>query len=202
MSSNIFKVTDFLPRSHREKKLNQHSRVIWFTGLSGSGKTTLARALEKALADNGHLVYVLDGDNIRYGLNKDLGFDEPDRIENIRRIAEVSKLFADAGVITMNCFVSPTRTMRAMAESIIGKKDFIEVYVECPLEVFENRDVKGLYAKARRGEIADFTGITSPYEEPIQADIVIHTATTELDVCVVQLLQHLEPKLRNHNIDI
>ncbi len=195
MSTNIFRVDDLLPRNEREKKLKQRSRVIWLTGLSGSGKTTLAKALEKSLTEQGHMVYVLDGDNIRHGLNKGLGFSEADRMENIRRIAEVSKLLVDAGIITINCFVSPTDAMRTLAKSIIGDNDFIEVYVDCPIEVCEERDVKGLYAKARRGEIPDFTGITSPYEPPSNPDIKLDTSNNGIEICLNQFISMLKPRI-------
>jgi adenylylsulfate kinase len=193
MSEHLFPVDNFLPRSYRENKLRQKARVLWFTGLSGSGKTTLARRLEKELSREGYLIYVLDGDNIRLGLNKNLGFSDEARRENIRRIAEVSKLFADAGIITINCFVSPTKELRDMARQIIGDDDFIEIYVECPLEICEQRDVKGLYAKARRGEIPDFTGISAPYEAPTDAAITIHTAHNTEEVCIAELLRFVRP---------
>lgn len=155
-----------LQRADREALLGQKAKVIWLTGLSGSGKTTLAIALERALHDSGQLCYVLDGDNVRTGINSNLGFSEDDRKENIRRIAEVAKLFADAGVLVICCFVSPTQEIRAQAKKIIGENDFLEVYVNASLESCEQRDVKGLYAKARKGELKDFTGIHQPFEAP------------------------------------
>lgn len=195
MSTNLFKVDTFMPRGDREQKLKQRGRVIWMTGLSGSGKTTLAHALERALFNSGHMVYVLDGDNIRHGLNKGLGFSEQDRLENIRRIAEVSKLMVDAGLITINCFVSPTEALRTLARTIIGAEDFLEVHVHCPLDVCEARDVKGLYAKARRGEIPDFTGISSPYEAPQSAFITVDTSKNDIAFCLKQLLNAIEPRI-------
>lgn len=191
--NNIFKVDDFKPRSARENILRQKARVIWFTGLSGSGKTTLAKVLENDLMNRGHLCYVLDGDNIRHGLNNNLGFSEEDRMENIRRIAEVSKLFVDAGIITINCFVSPTNELRALARNIIGSEDFIEVFVDCPLEVCEARDVKGLYAKARRGEIPDFTGISAPFERPERPFITLNTAIQSVSECHDQMINKILP---------
>lgn len=175
-AENIHPVFDqLLQRSDREVLLKQKAKVIWLTGLSGSGKTTLAIGLERELHNAGKLVYVLDGDNVRTGINNNLGFSETDRKENIRRIAEVAKLFADAGVITICCFVSPTNEIRAMAKSIIGEKDFLEVYINASLESCEKRDVKGLYAKARKGELKDFTGIHQPFEAPEHPWLTIAT---------------------------
>lgn len=175
-NTNIFpQFNSLLSREDKEKFLNQRSKVIWFTGLSGSGKSTIGMGLEKMLYDNGYLAQVLDGDIIRSGINNNLGFSEEDRLENIRRIAEVSKLFIFSGVITINCFISPTVQIRNMAKDIIGRKDFIEIYVNTPLEVCEQRDVKGLYKKARNGEIKDFTGITSPFEDPLTPDYIVTT---------------------------
>lgn len=164
--NNIFPTNLILNRSDKERLLKQKGIAIWFTGLSGSGKTTIAIALEKALHERGLLTQVLDGDNIRAGINNNLGFSESDRTENIRRISEVTKLFVNSGVITICCFVSPTEEIRKLAKSIIGEADFFEVFVNTPLEVCEKRDVKGLYAKARKGEIKDFTGISAPFESP------------------------------------
>ena len=162
--NNIFSVFDeLLQRSNKEKALNQFSKVIWMTGLSGSGKTSIALGLERKLHTNGYLTQILDGDNIRTGINKNLGFSDEDRTENIRRIAEVSKLFLNCGVITINCFVSPTIEIRKQAQQIIGENDFIEVFINAPLEVCEQRDPKGLYKKARNGEIKDFTGVSAPF---------------------------------------
>jgi adenylylsulfate kinase len=176
--------------------LNQKARVIWFTGLSGAGKTTLAKRLEEELFSRGYLVQILDGDNIRSGINNNLTFSDEDRMENIRRIAEVSKLFLNCGIIAINSFISPTREIRHLAMEIIGKEDFIEVYINAPLEVCEQRDVKGLYAKARRGEIKDFTGIGSPFEIPGGADIEIRTDLYSVEQCVEQLMEHILPKIK------
>ena len=172
--------------------LGQHAKVVWLTGLSGSGKTTLAIALERALYDEGKLVYVLDGDNVRSGINSNLGFSEEDRKENIRRIAEVAKLFADAGVITICCFVSPTIEIREQAKKIIGEKDFLEVYVNASLEACEKRDVKGLYAKARSGELKDFTGIHQPFEAPVKPWLEIKTDMQSLEESIEQLTEAVQ----------
>lgn len=173
---NIFSVFDeILDRSVKENLLNQKGIVVWMTGLSGSGKTTIAIALERLLNQKGFLTQILDGDNIRSGINNNLGFSDSDRTENIRRIAEISKLFLNCGIITINCFVSPTKEIRAQAKQIIGADDFIEVFINTPLEICEQRDVKGLYAKARKGEIKDFTGIDAPFEAPENSFIDIKT---------------------------
>jgi len=183
-------------RETKEKILGQKSRVIWFSGLSGAGKTTLARHLEEKLSSMDFLVQVLDGDNIRSGINNNLSFSEEDRKENIRRISEVSKLFLDCGIITINSFISPTREIRHMAMDIIGREDFIEVFVNAPIEVCEKRDVKGLYARARKGEIKDFTGISAPFEEPVSADIVIRTDQMTIEESIETLLEFILPKIR------
>ena len=163
--NNIHPIFDkLLTRNDKEKYLNQKAKVFWFTGLSGSGKSTIAQGLEKLLFDKGFFNQVLDGDNTRTGINKNLGFSLEDRQENIRRIAEISRLFLDAGIICVNSFVSPTHEIRNLAKQIIGKEDFIEIYVNTPLHICEKRDVKGLYAKARSGQIKGFTGIDSPFE--------------------------------------
>jgi len=184
-----------LPRSEKEQFLHQRSRVIWFTGLSGSGKSTLAERLEKELWSRKFFPVVLDGDNIRSGINANLGFGSEDRLENIRRIAEISKLFSHAGVISINCFVSPTREIRSLARNIIGAEDFLEIYVNCPLPICEQRDVKGLYAKARRGEIPDFTGITAPFEAPDQPFLELQTDRDDLDQSMEKLLEKLLPQI-------
>lgn len=168
-------------KKDREEFLRQKGVVLWFTGLSGSGKSTLAGEIEKKLFAGGHLSYVLDGDNIRFGLNKNLGFSPEDRAENIRRIGEVAKLFADAGVITLTAFISPYRADRYTARGLLKEGEFIEVYVKCLIEECENRDTKGLYKKARAGEIKDFTGISAPYEEPVSPELVVDTALLTLD---------------------
>jgi adenylylsulfate kinase len=186
--NNIFSVFDeILGREHKEKITNQNGKVLWMTGLSGSGKTTIAIALEQKLHESGFLTQILDGDNIRSGINNNLGFSEEDRTENIRRIAEVSKLFINCGVITINCFVSPTIAIRNQAKQIIGEDDFIEVFINTPLEVCEQRDPKGLYKKARKGEIKDFTGISAPFEAPDKPSINLETSKKSVEQCVDEL---------------
>lgn len=195
-TDNIFPVFDeLLQREHKERLLNQRSKVIWFTGLSGSGKTTLARELEKQLFQKGFLTQVLDGDNIRSGINNNLGFTDDDRMENIRRIAEVSKLLVNSGVITINSFISPTDKIRNLAIEIIGREDFIEIFLSTPLIVCEQRDVKGLYRKARLGLIKDFTGIDSPFESPSDPDIDIDTSNISIDECVNVVIDKILPKI-------
>ncbi len=193
---NIFPVFHkILKREAKEKKLNQRAKVIWFTGLSGSGKTTLAKHLEEELFARNFFIQVLDGDNIRSGINNNLSFSDTDRMENIRRIAEVSKLFLESGIITINGFISPTNQIRQLAIDIIGKDNFIEVFVNAPLEVCEKRDVKGLYAKARRGEIKMFTGISAPFESPQDPDIEICTDRMNIEDSVQKLLEFIIPKI-------
>lgn len=193
---NIHPVFDkLLKRSDRESLLGQKAKVIWLTGLSGSGKTTLAIGLERALHETGKLVYVLDGDNVRTGINNNLGFSEEDRKENIRRIAEVAKLFLDAGVITICCFVSPTREIRASAKNIVGEKDFLEVFVSASLEECEKRDVKGLYAKARKGELKDFTGIHQEFEAPENPWLTIATDKQTLTESITQLVEAVKQNI-------
>ena len=170
--------------------------MIWFTGLSGSGKSTIAIALERELHKRGLLCRILDGDNIRSGINNNLGFTEADRIENISRIAEVSKLFVDTGIITIAAFISPGNDIREMAANIIGKDDFLEVYVSTPIEECERRDVKGLYAKARRGEIKNFTGISAPFEAPAQPALVLDTSALSLEESVNKLLELILPRIQ------
>ena len=167
----------------REKLLNQKGCVIWFTGLSGSGKSTLANAVGQVLHQQQHHTYVLDGDNVRHGLNKNLGFSPADREENIRRIGEVAKLFADAGTIVLTAFISPYRTDRDQARALIVDGRFVEVFVDCPLEVCEERDTKGLYKKARAGEIKEFTGISAPYEPPLNPEVTVNTAALSIEEC-------------------
>jgi adenylylsulfate kinase len=178
----------------RERLLNQKGIVIWYTGLSGSGKSTLAHAVEEKLFENGHISYVLDGDNIRHGLNKNLGFSPEDREENIRRIGEVSKLFADAGVIAMTAFISPYRGDRDTARALVPEGRFVEIYVKVPLDVAESRDPKGLYKKARAGEIKEFTGIDAPYEEPLNAELVIDTSVHSLEDSTDIVINYLKDK--------
>jgi adenylylsulfate kinase len=190
---------EILSRKEKEEMLKQHSKVIWLTGLSGAGKTTLAKHLEIELFSRGYLIQILDGDNIRSGINNNLGFSDMDRFENIRRIAEVSKLFVNCGIITINCFISPTEDIRDMARMIIGKADFIEIFVNAPLTVCEERDVKGLYSRARRGEIKDFTGITAPFETPENIDLEIRTDLFSIDESVKQLLDLVLPRIEYTN---
>lgn len=193
---NIHPVFDqILGRSEKEVLLNQHSIALWFTGLSGSGKTTIARHVEIELAKKGFLTQVLDGDNIRTGINNNLIFSDEDRIENIRRIAEVTKLFVHCGIITLNCFISPTLEIREMAKSIITDEDFIEVFIDTPLELCEKRDVKGLYKKARAGEIKNFTGLDSPFESPIQPDLHIKTEGRSIKQCTMEVVEIILPRI-------
>jgi len=182
-------------RSEKERKLGQCARTIWFTGLPCSGKTTLALKLEKELFERGFLCQVLDGDNVRSGINNNLGFSVSDRMENIRRIAEVSKLFLSAGVITINAFVSPTEEIRNLAKDIIGEENFIEVFLNPSVEVCENRDVKGMYRKAREGQIADFTGVNAPFEIPVGPDLVIDTGLMSVDDSISKILQFILPSI-------
>ena len=196
MAENIYPIFEkMLQRKDREALLKQKGIMIWFTGLSGSGKSTLAIALERELYKQGILCRILDGDNIRSGINNSLGFSEADRTENIRRIAEVSKLFVDCGIVTIAAFISPTHAIRRMASEIIGEDDFLEVYVSTPIEECERRDVKGLYAKARRGEIKEFTGISSPFEAPEHPFISIDTSRQSLADSVKILLEAVSPKI-------
>lgn len=193
---HIYPIFDkMLTRMDKERLLKQHGLMLWFTGLSGSGKSTIAIALERELQAHGLLCRILDGDNIRSGINNNIGFSEEDRVENIRRIAEVGKLFVDTGIITLAAFISPNNKLREMAASIIGKEDFLEIYVSTPLDVCEQRDVKGLYAKARRGEIKDFTGISAPFEAPRHPALTLDTSVLSLEECVRQLLALVFPKI-------
>lgn len=197
MPENIFPVFHkIIQRGDKEKRLGQKAVVLWFTGLSGAGKTTLAKRLEEELFARNYMVQILDGDNIRSGINNNLSFSDDDRRENIRRIAEVSKLFLNCGIIAINSFISPTQEIRHLARNIIGKDDFIEVYINAPLQVCEKRDVKGLYAKARKGEIKDFTGISSPFELPEEADLEIRTDLLSIEESVQKLLAFVLPKIQ------
>ena len=184
-----------LKRSDKEKFLNQKSKVIWLTGLSGSGKTTIAKGIEKALYNRGFICQVLDGDNIRAGINNNLGFSIEDRLENIRRISEVSKLFIHCGIITINSFISPTEKIRKMAVDIIGRENFIMVFVNAPVSVCEQRDVKGLYKKARAGEIKDFTGVNATYEPPENPDIEVNTGRLSAADSVQKIIDHIIPHI-------
>ena len=194
---NIFTIfDDILQREEKEELLNQKSKVIWMTGLSGSGKTTVAKGVERYLHSQGILNQLLDGDNIRVGISNNLSFSLDDRAENIRRIAEVSKLFLNCGVVTLNCFVSPTIEIRNIAKNIIGEENFIEVYINASVETCENRDIKGLYKKARKGEIKDFTGIGAPFEAPENPEIEINTSELSIDESVQKVLDYILPIIK------
>ncbi len=193
---HIFPVFNkILKRSDKESFLNQKSKVIWLTGLSGSGKTTIARGVEKELYKRGFVCQVLDGDNIRAGINNNLGFSVEDRLENIRRISEVSKLFIHCGIITINSFISPTEKIRKMAVDIIGRENFIGVFVNAPVSVCEQRDVKGLYKKARAGEIKDFTGVNAVYEPPENPDIEVNTGRLSAADSVQKIIEYVIPRI-------
>ena len=174
---------------HREKLLNQQSLVLWFTGLSGSGKSTIAHAVEERLHAIGRATYAFDGDNVRHGLCSDLEFSPADRAENLRRISEMVKLFLDAGIICLTAFISPLRADREHCRSLVDSGRFYEIYVKCPLEVCEQRDVKGLYKKARQGKIKNYTGVSAPYEEPLNPDLVLDSDKLGLEECVEQIVQ-------------
>jgi adenylylsulfate kinase len=188
-TNNIHPTNIYLTRSDKEQYLHQNAKVIWITGLSGSGKSTLAHGLERKLAEKGFLTQVLDGDNVRTGINNNLGFTEEDRTENIRRIAEVNKLFLNCGIITINAFVSPTNDIRHMAREIIGSSDFIEIFVDASFDTCAQRDPKGLYKKAMAGEIKNFTGLDAPFDKPDNADLTIHTDQLSIDEGIAQALQ-------------
>jgi len=192
MSSNTVFHHYNITRLDREKQLGQRGFVLWFTGLSGSGKSTIANAVEQQLFKSGYKTYTLDGDNIRQGINKGLTFTAEDRAENLRRIAEVAKLFVDSGQICMAAFVSPTLADRKIVKDIIGEKDFIEVFVDTPLEVCEQRDVKGLYAKARKGEIKNFTGISAPYEAPESPEITVKTENKSIEDSAKEVFDYIK----------
>ncbi|MBR3548363.1 MAG: adenylyl-sulfate kinase [Bacteroidaceae bacterium] len=192
--ANIYPIT-MMTREDKENLLGQRGIMVWFTGLSGSGKSTVALGVERELHRQGILCRILDGDNIRTGINNNLGFSAEDRRENIRRIAEVGKLFVQTGIVTLACFVSPTNDIRQLARDIIGADDFLEVYVSTPIEECERRDVKGLYARARRGEVKDFTGISAPFEAPLYPSLSIDTSRLSLEDCVQKVVQ----LITNHN---
>ncbi len=193
-STNITWHEGKITRDDRTKLMKQKGVTIWLTGLSGSGKSTIAVELEHALIENNHQAYILDGDNVRHGLNKNLGFSPEDRTENIRRIGEVAKLFTDANIITLTAFISPYKDDRDEARKLQAEGEFIEVYVKCPVEVCEERDTKGLYKKARSGEIPEFTGISAPYEEPDKAELVIDTSKQSVEESTREILAYLESK--------
>ncbi len=190
--NNIYPIFDkMLSRKDKEQLLGQRGTMLWFTGLSGSGKSTIAIALERELHKRGLLCRILDGDNIRTGINANLGFSVEDRCENIRRVAEVAKLFVDTGIITIAAFVSPTEELRNIAERIIGQADFKEIYISTPIEECERRDVKGLYARARKGEVKNFTGISAPFEAPQHPALSLDTSRLSVEECVNSLLHLL-----------
>lgn len=190
MAENIYPIYDrMMTRQDKESLLGQRGIMLWFTGLSGSGKSTVAMGVERELHAQGILCRILDGDNVRAGINNNLGFSAEDRIENIRRIAEIGKLFVQTGVVTLACFVSPTNDIRQMAREIVGEEDFLEVYISTPIEECERRDVKGLYARARKGEVKNFTGISAPFEAPVSPDIAIDTSKIPLEESVRTLTE-------------
>ena len=198
IKGNLFPIfDDILQREDKEILLQQNAKVIWMTGLSGSGKTTIAKGAERYLHSKGILNQLLDGDNIRVGISNNLAFSNEDRAENIRRIAEVSKLFMNCGIVTLNCFVSPTIAIRKIAKDIIGEDNFIEVYINASVETCEDRDIKGLYKKARAGEIKDFTGISAPFEAPENPDIEINTSELSIDDSIQKVLDYILPKIKN-----
>lgn len=188
-STNVIRQQYRIIKADRIKLLKQRPAIIWLTGLSGSGKSTISDKLEQMLYEKGFKTYLLDGDNIRHGLNSNVDFSEQGREENIRRIGEVAKLFVDAGIIVITAFISPFIKDREKVRGLVGKDEFIEVFVKCPIEVCEARDVKGLYAKARRGEIPDFTGITSPFEEPLNPEIIVNSDKSDVETCVNHILE-------------
>jgi len=196
VSANVVWQRATVTRARREAQNGHRGAILWFTGLSGSGKSTLAHAVEEALHRRGCRTFVLDGDNVRHGLCGDLGFSAQDRQENIRRIGEVAKIFMEAGVIVLTAFISPYREDRERVRGTVERGDFIEIYCDTPIEICESRDVKGLYKKARSGQLAEFTGITSPYEAPENCELSVHTGTTDLEVCVQQVIG----KMTQHGI--
>jgi adenylylsulfate kinase len=191
-SSNIFKQHALVNQSDRQLLAGHPAFILWFTGLSGAGKSTLAHAVEKALFEFGCRTFVVDGDNVRHGLCKDLGFTNEDRQENIRRVGELSKLFLEAGVITLTAFISPFQSDRNRIRDLVGQGEFIEIYCKASLTICEQRDVKGLYARARRGEIAEFTGISSLYEPPSNPELELDTGVESLDECVNKIINYLK----------
>lgn len=200
MKKDIYPIFDvILSKNDKEKLLNQKSIVIWMLGLSGSGKSTLAKRLEHRLYQLGYLTQLLDGDNLRIGINSNLGFSESERAENIRRTAEIAKLFSESGIIVICSLITPLEKWRKMARNIIGKSYF-EVFVDCPIEVCEKRDVKGLYKKARKGDITGFTGIDAPFEDPEYPDLTIQTAEKSQKDCEDQLLEVILPKIKYKNL--
>lgn len=196
MNENVYWHTPEVSHKQRKEAFNQNGLVVWFTGLSGSGKSSLAHATEKVLFERDYRTVVLDGDNVRHGLCSDLGFSAHDRHENIRRVGEVSKLFKDAGIIVFTAFISPFISDRLKVREIVGSDNFVEIYCEASVAQCEERDTKGLYKKARLGEVKDFTGISSPYEPPVHPDLVLHTHKDSLENCVSQIILLLEKKYK------
>jgi adenylylsulfate kinase len=196
MNENLIRHTHPISKSDRLKNNGHQAKVIWLVGLSGSGKSTLAGNIETVLHQKGYKTYLLDGDNVRLGLNNDLGFSSKDRTENIRRIAEVARLFNEAGIIVLSAFISPLESDRNQARELIGIENFIEIFVHCPLHICEKRDVKGLYAKARKGLIPNFTGIDAPFENPKQPNLTISTEEEAPAASLKKLLDFIEPKLK------
>ena len=196
MNADLIRHTHPIGKSDRLKNNGHQAKVIWLVGLSGSGKSTLAGNIEAILQKKGYKTYLLDGDNIRLGLNNDLGFSSKDRTENIRRIAEVARLFNEAGIIVLSAFISPLAADRAQAQRLIGSENFIEIFIDCPLRVCEKRDVKGLYDKARKGLIPNFTGIDAPFENPKEPDLTVNTETDPPELSLKKLLDFIEPKLK------
>ena len=199
-SDNVVWHTTAISREDHNRLHGHRSLIIWFTGLSGAGKSTLANALEARLHSQNCATIVLDGDNVRHGLCGDLGFSAEDRVENIRRIGEMAKLFIDAGVIALTAFISPYASDRRRVRDLVGDDDFVEIYCRCSLETCEDRDVKGMYQKARRGEISEFTGISSPYEEPERAEIIVDTDQHSIEECVEQIIAELESRGTFHKL--
>lgn len=185
----------FVSRHTKQRQLNQQGRVLWFTGLSGSGKTTIASGLELLLNQQGYFTATLDGDNVRTGINKNLGFSDEDRAENIRRVSEIAKLFVQNGIIVLCCFISPLEQQRKMAREIVGDEDFLEIFVNTPLEICEERDIKGLYRKARAGLIKDFTGIHAPFEAPQSPSLEVKTQNRQINESVQEVYQHILKKI-------
>lgn len=198
MKSNLYKQRFKVDREERRTRNGHHSFLVWFTGLSGSGKSTLANAVENTIFNKGIRTYTLDGDNTRLGLNKDLGFSSEDRSENIRRVAEVASLFIDAGIVVFGSFISPLRKDRALVRQIVGNENYIEIFVNTSIEECENRDVKGLYVKARKGEIEQFTGVSAPYEIPENPNLVINTENRSIEESVEPIIKLIEEKLNSY----
>jgi bifunctional enzyme CysN/CysC len=191
-AKNVHRQAVTVDKQARTQLHGHASKVLWFTGLSGSGKSTITNAVEQVLHSRGMCTYILDGDNIRHGLSKDLGFTDADRVENIRRIAEVAKLMVDAGLVVLTAFISPFRSERDMARALFEEDEFVEIYLDVPLDVAEDRDPKGLYKKARKGELPLFTGIGSAYEEPESAELILSTHEKSIDECVAEVLKFID----------